>query len=121
MAADRKTHGAFSRFAKNMRDPEVENCAGIEEEVTIVNRLGLHARPAAGIVSIASKFDAALTLRRADGKAENADCRSVLSLLMLAAPCGSRLIMRAEGREAAAAAGEMRKFFAGGFDGDDDK
>lgn len=92
----------------------------IEEELTIVDRQGLHARPAAGIVGIASRFDAVLTLRRADGEAETADCRSILSLLMLAAPCGSRLILHAEGREAEAAAGELRKFFAEGFGENED-
>ncbi len=66
----------------------------IEKEITICNRLGLHARAAAKFVRTANNFKSNITLgknaRRIDGK-------SILGILMLAASQGTDLTLRVEG------------------------
>ena len=67
-----------------------------ELDVTVANRLGLHARPAAALVRRANAFKSNVLLVK-DG--EEVNCKSVLSLMMLAAGEGTRLRILAEGAE----------------------
>ena len=63
---------------------------------TIVNRLGLHARPAMAFVEEAGRFAASITVRRlSDGDA--VDGKSILHMLMLAGTCGTEIEIAAEG------------------------
>jgi len=71
-----------------------------ECSVQILNKNGLHARPAAEIVKIAAKYQADVTLIR-DGTEVNA--KSIMGVMMLAAECGATLTLRAEGSDADAA------------------
>jgi phosphocarrier protein HPr len=66
----------------------------IEKEITILNRLGLHARAAAKFVHTANNFKAKIGLAR-DGRL--IDGKSILGILMLAAAQGTRLTLRIEG------------------------
>ncbi len=68
-----------------------------EAEFTIRNELGLHARPAGQFVVLAGRFEAEIEVCRG---ADCVDGRSVLSLLSLAATCGTQLIVRAIGADA---------------------
>jgi phosphocarrier protein len=68
----------------------------IEVEVRIENPLGLHARAAARFVHLANRFEACITV--ASGAAR-VDGKSILGLLMLAAPQGSRLRLSADGAD----------------------
>ena len=68
-----------------------------ERTVTIVNRQGLHARPAAEIVKVASKFQAEVTLVREDLEVNG---KSIMGVMMLAAEQGSELLLRADGPDA---------------------
>jgi phosphocarrier protein HPr len=72
----------------------------VERTVQIVNKNGLHARPAAEIVKISSKFQSEITLVK-DGMEVNG--KSIMGVMMLAAECGSSLVMRADGTDADAA------------------
>ncbi len=63
----------------------------------IQNELGLHARAAAQFVQIANKFNAEVTVSK-DGEEVNG--KSILSLMMLAAPIGSDILIKAEGDDA---------------------
>ncbi|MEY4117791.1 MAG: hypothetical protein RLZZ116_1119 [Planctomycetota bacterium] len=63
---------------------------------TIVNRLGLHARPAMAFVEEASRFDAAITVCKI-GDGERVDGKSILQMLMLAGTCGAQLEITADG------------------------
>ena len=83
--------------------------------LTVVNSMGLHARPAAQLVYIANRFKAELKLRRTDGRTE-ADCRSVLALLMLAACKDTVLDLRASGEDAEAAVAAVADYFERKFD-----
>ena len=83
-------------------------------EVKILNRLGLHARPAAILAQSASRFESAISLTRPGGGA--ADAKSILSLLMLGAPCGTILQLEACGSDEAEALEALSSLFAGKFD-----
>lgn len=84
----------------------------IERDVEIVNRLGLHARAAAKLVQTAGSFDSRLWLLK-DG--EEVDAKSILGLLLLAAGQGSRVTLRAEGEDEAAAVDAVAALIADRF------
>ncbi len=71
-----------------------------QREVVIGHRLGLHARVAAKLVQLSTKFKSNIVLFRAEGTAAvEADARSILSILFLSAGYGSKLGVRAEGED----------------------
>ena len=86
----------------------------VECGVTIVNRLGLHARAAARLVRTATAFESALRLARADRSA-SADAKSILSVLMLAASLGTELIITADGADEREALDALCQLISGGF------
>jgi len=68
----------------------------VSVRTTIVNRLGLHARPAMAFVEEASRFDAAITVCKI-GDGERVDGKSILQMLMLAGTCGAEIEITADG------------------------
>ncbi|HJR42264.1 MAG TPA: HPr family phosphocarrier protein [Gemmatimonadaceae bacterium] len=68
-----------------------------ERSVTISNRNGLHARPAAEIVKCASRYDSDITMVRDDLEVNG---KSIMGVMMLAAEYGSTLLVRARGPDA---------------------
>ncbi len=86
----------------------------LETTVRVVNHLGLHARAAGQLVKLARRFKSRIILRRTDGSAE-ADARSMLSVLTLAAAINSRLILVVDGDDEAAATEAIKKLFESGF------
>lgn len=68
----------------------------IEKELTIVNKLGLHARAAAKLVSLASNFDSDVELMR-DGRKVNG--KSIMGVMMLAASQGSNIVVLVNGED----------------------
>jgi phosphocarrier protein HPr len=84
----------------------------IEREAKIVNQLGLHARPAAKIVKIASEFKAEIEIVK-DGTPVNG--KSIMGVMMLAAECGSAIVLRASGPDEAAAVDALVALVATGF------
>ena len=68
----------------------------VERKLRVTGRLGLHARAAAHLVRVASRFQSTLTLQRLDGNVE-VDGKSILSVLMLAASCGTELRVATNG------------------------
>lgn len=76
----------------------------IEREVIVGHRLGLHARAAARVVQLSSQYQSVISLLRDDrGNRIEADARSILSILLLAAAHGSALVVRADGMDEGAA------------------
>jgi phosphocarrier protein len=69
----------------------------VERVVTISNKNGLHARPAAAIVKTASAFGSQITMRRDDLEVNG---KSIMGVMMLAAECGATITLRAEGADA---------------------
>ena len=76
----------------------------VEKEITIVNRLGLHARPAAMFVRIASRYRCEVWVEK---EGEEINGKSIMGLMMLAAGQGSKLKIRCEGADAAKAMEEI--------------
>lgn len=68
-----------------------------QRSVRIVNKNGLHARPAAELVKIASRFQCEITMVRDELEVNG---KSIMGVMMLAAECGAELIIRAEGPDA---------------------
>lgn len=83
-----------------------------ERSVQIVNKNGLHARPAAEIVKLSAKYRSEITIHR-DGTDVNA--KSIMGVMMLAAECGSTLVLRAEGEDADAALEAIAMLIANKF------
>ncbi|MDH3642513.1 MAG: HPr family phosphocarrier protein [Gammaproteobacteria bacterium] len=65
--------------------------------ITIVNRLGLHARAAAKFVNLAKTFSSTISLSKKDG--EPADGKSIMSVMLLAAPIGTELELETSGAD----------------------
>ena len=84
----------------------------IERSVQIVNKLGIHARPAAEIVKCASKFKSNITIIRDDLEVNG---KSIMGVMMLAAECGSSILIRAEGNDEQAAIDALSAVIADGF------
>ena len=85
----------------------------MEREVRVVNRAGMHARPAAEFVKIAGRFSAEITVEK-DGLEVNG--KSIMGVLMLAAEQGSRLRLTAQGIDAAQALEALAELVNGGFE-----
>lgn len=80
--------------------------------VTICNKTGLHARPAASIVSMSSKFDSEIKIYK-DNMEVNA--KSIMGVLMLAASKGTELFIEAIGDDAQSAVEALRELIESGF------
>lgn len=85
----------------------------VEAEVTIQNRLGLHARPAMSFVDAAASFDSDIKVRKGD---QVVDGKSIMQLMMLAATQGTSLVIRAEGPDADQAVGALRQLIDSKFE-----
>ncbi len=72
----------------------------MEKELIILNKLGLHARPAAEFVRCARKFKCRITIRK---EGEDYSAASILDILSANLDCGSRMTVSAEGPDAAQA------------------
>ena len=85
----------------------------ITKKLTILNKLGLHARAAAKVVSMANEFESTIIITK-DGK--NADARSIMKLLMLSASQGSRINIEVDGTDQKDAMKSIEKLFNNKFD-----
>jgi phosphocarrier protein len=84
----------------------------VEREVRIVNRNGLHARPAAEVVKLAARFRSDIRIAREDLEVNG---KSIMGVMMLAAECGASVVFRAEGEDAAAAVDALTALVSSGF------
>src|SRR5437762_11418629 len=87
----------------------------IEKEIPIVNRLGLHARPAAMFVRIASRYRSEVWVSK---EGEEVNGKSIMGLMMLAAGQGSKLRIRCEGVVAETAMEELKALINAKFNED---
>lgn len=76
----------------------------IEKKITIKNKSGLHARPAALFVQIANKFDSDINVTKGKQKVNG---KSIMGILMLAAGKGQTVIIGANGKDAEDAVREL--------------
>lgn len=84
----------------------------MERTVTIVNLLGLHARAAARLVTLASKFEAEVRVRKDNREVSG---KSIMGVMMLAAAKGASITLIAEGVDAPQALDELAALVAARF------
>ncbi len=78
----------------------------VKKQVTVKNKQGLHARPAALFVQVANKYDSRITVKR---DAEEVNGKSIMGILMLAAEQGCVIEIQAEGIDAEMALQELEQ------------
>jgi phosphotransferase system HPr (HPr) family protein len=78
----------------------------VSKKLTVRNKQGLHARPAAMFVQVANKFEANITVSRDEEKVNG---KSIMGILMLGAEQGSEIVLEAEGKDAQAALVELER------------
>ncbi len=83
-----------------------------QREVVVVNKLGLHARPAVTLVKVASKFISDIKLKKDEIEA---DAKSIMGVLVLAAEQGSKVLIIADGPDEKEAVEAIAKLFEEGF------
>lgn len=81
-------------------------------EVTVTNKLGLHARPAALLVKAATKYRSDFFIEK-DGMRING--KSIMGVMMLAAECGSKLQLIADGVDEDYLLAEIKEMIENGF------
>jgi phosphocarrier protein len=86
----------------------------IQQSVLVVNKLGLHARAAAKLVRLTSRFSSDVFISREDAN-QQIDSKSILGILMLAASKGTRLIFSIEGNDEVEAGNAIRQLFENKF------
>jgi phosphocarrier protein len=89
-------------------EPVMERC----QEVVIPNKYGLHARPAAEFVKLANRFVCEVSLRKEDVEVNG---KSIMGVMMLAAECGSTVVICARGDDAESAIDALHQLVTGGF------
>lgn len=93
--------------------PQPNPTESISRELVVTNKMGIHARPAAMFVKVASKFDADVFVEK-DGERING--KSIMGLMMLAAGPGSTLLIEVKGKDASQAFAEIEALIANKFD-----
>jgi phosphocarrier protein len=89
-----------------------ERVLKLEKDISITNRLGLHARPAAMFVRIASRYRSEIWVSK---ESEDVNGKSIMGLMMLAAGQGSTLRIRCDGPDADKAMEELEALIKAGF------
>ncbi len=84
----------------------------MDRQVTIQNKLGLHARPAMQFVDIANQFQASIRVCKSD---QEVDGKSIMQMMMLAATAGTALKIVADGDDAAGALDALEKLINNRF------
>lgn len=80
----------------------------VERKIEVINKLGLHARPAAMLVQNASKFKSEIKLQKEDVEA---NAKSILGVMMLAAEIGSFVTIKAQGEDEQQAVEAIARLF----------
>ena len=84
----------------------------LEKRITVVNKLGLHARAAASLVKLTAGFKSAVQLSLGE---QAVDAKSIMGVMMLAATQGSELTLVVRGEDAESAAEAVCRLFADCF------
>jgi len=90
----------------------------IRQTLTVQTKLGIHARAAAKLVRLTSRFSSSVYLSR-EGAQQEIDSKSILGVLMLAATMGTRLAVTISGTDEAEASEAVRALFENKFGEED--
>lgn len=85
----------------------------ISQQITIINKLGLHARAASKLVNQANQFESEIYIDR-DGNRVNA--KSIMGVMMLAASKGTEILLEAEGEDESACLNAIVELINNRFD-----
>jgi phosphocarrier protein HPr len=85
----------------------------VERAVIIANKYGLHARPAAEFVKLATQYRASINVRK---ESLDVNGKSIMGIMMLAAECGSEIVIRASGEDAIEAVSALAELVNRRFD-----
>ncbi len=88
-------------------------------DIVVSNKLGLHARPAMQFVDVANQFSSAVTVRKGGEEPAEADGKSVMQMIILAAVEGTPLRIDAEGHDAQQAVDALANLFDSKFGEED--
>lgn len=83
----------------------------IEKKIKIINPSGLHARPASLFVQVANKYDSEINVKKGKQKVNG---KSIMGIMMLAAECGSKIVIVADGPDARDAIKELADILLSG-------
>lgn len=72
----------------------------LEQKITIINKLGLHARAAAKLVNVVSGYTAEVLIEKDD---QSVNAKSIMGVMMLAAACGVEIVLKVQGDDEQAA------------------
>ena len=100
-------------MSKPMSAKKTADLQFLTKELTIANKLGIHARPAAVFVKTANRFVSEILVEK-DGEKING--KSIMGLMMLAAGPGSKLTVSAQGHDASQALAELETLIKRKFD-----
>ena len=87
-----------------------------QAQITIINRLGLHARAAGKLVNLAKSFESHVTLSRGE---EEVDGKSIMAVMLLAAPEGTEITLKVEGGDEEEAMAAVAALINGRFGEDE--
>ena len=96
-----------------MEKSEPTASATLVKELLVLNKMGIHARPAAMIVRVTNKYKADIFVEKDD---EQVNGKSIMGLMMLAADKGTKVKFIATGDDAAAVLADLEALFAKKFD-----
>lgn len=85
----------------------------VERTVRLINKLGLHVRPAAKIAELASKYKSEIFIIK---DTQQVNAKSIIELLTLAAPCGTLLTIQSNGDDAENVIDAIQQLINGKFD-----
>jgi len=102
-------------MSQHMSAKQATNAEFQTKELTILNKAGIHARPAAMFVKVANRFGSDIFVEK-DGEKING--KSIMGLMMLAAGPGSKVTLLAKGNDAGAAINELEALVNRKFDED---
>ena len=100
-------------MSKTMSAKKLADADFFTKEITVSNKLGIHARPAALFVKTANRFACDIFVEK-DGEKING--KSIMGLMMLAAGPGSKLTLHVKGADADAAIAELEALVKRKFD-----
>ena len=86
----------------------------VTREVEIINKTGLHARPASEFIQTCSKFKCKITIGRANDE-DRYDAKSIMNILLLGLCHGERAVLTAEGEDEEEAITTLVNLFNSGF------
>jgi phosphocarrier protein len=102
-------------MSQSMSAKKADDAGFLTREITILNKSGIHARPAAMFVKIANRFGSDIFVEK-DGEKING--KSIMGLMMLAAGPGSKVTLLAKGTDAPQAIAELEQLVQRKFDED---